>query len=335
MVDKDSNFSSDEAVENLLRNVPPRPMPPEPDAAIVRDAVRAEWRTVTGRRRRLRRVTTFAAAASVVLAVAFTINALRVPSAADVQVATIDRSVGSIFLLGDGSEMQQMQDLKTLSVGETIETDSGSGVGLAWLGGGMLRIDENTRVEFATPTEVVLHHGRVYFDSQPSELYAGITQSSVDGFSIRTEQGVVTHVGTQYMTGINAGALQVSVREGQVRVDGAYFDAEAQAGERLEVTGGARPSVTNINGHGADWHWVEMTAPVVDVDERSIYEFLAWVSRESGLALRFEGESERIARARNLVGTADWAPRESLRILMDTTVLKTEIDNGWIVISKR
>ena len=90
----------DEAVEELLEHAAPRLTPPSKDEAIVRDAVQAEWQAVTGRVRMRRRVTQFAIAASVLLGIAVAFNALQVSNAPIVQVATIDKSHGSIYLLG-------------------------------------------------------------------------------------------------------------------------------------------------------------------------------------------------------------------------------------------
>ena len=154
--DQHSELGNDRALEQLLRQVPPRPTPPESDAERVRSAVHAEWQSMTGKRRTRRLITTFAIAATVLLAVGVTINTLRVPSAVPIIVATIDKSIGSIYLLGQQSALQQIGDLSALTVGQTIVTGDDAGIGLAWSAGGSLRIDENTRVEFVSQNAVVL-----------------------------------------------------------------------------------------------------------------------------------------------------------------------------------
>ncbi len=329
-------LATDDALEALLRNAPPRPMPADEDTAAVRDAVAAEWRAVTGRRRKRRRLISLAAAATVLLAVGVTVSLLRVPSALPVQVATIDKTIGSIYLLGEQSQLQEMRDLAELTAGQVIVTGHDSGAGITWINGGSLRVDEDTRVEFVSPEEILLRSGRVYFDSQPSSLQAGNTQSSVTGFAIRTEHGVVRHVGTQYMTGVDGGAMIISVREGQVEVEGAYHDTRAKAGERLTLAGSNRPTITNISSHGDDWRWVEQMAPAVSVDERSAYEFINWVARESGLEVRFMTDAvEQRAHITMMAGSVDREPQVALRILLQTTTLDSNIENGWIVISER
>ena len=55
-----------------------------------------------------------------ILAVAATVNVLRVPSALPVPVATIDKTSGSIYLLGEQSELRETQDLAELTTGQVL-----------------------------------------------------------------------------------------------------------------------------------------------------------------------------------------------------------------------
>jgi ferric-dicitrate binding protein FerR (iron transport regulator) len=336
MTERNEILGTDAAIEALLREAPPRPAPSAEDMAGVREAVRDEWVAVSGRRRTRRRLVSFAAAATMILAVAATVNVLRVPSALPVPVATIDKSSGSIYLLGEQSELRETQDLTELTAGQILVTGPDSGAGVAWNNGGSLRIDEDTRVEFVSPDEIILRSGRVYFDSQPAPLQAGITQSSIGNFAIRTDQGVVKHVGTQYMTGINGGALTISVREGEVKVENAYQQASAVAGQQMTVVGSNRPTYTNISRHGENWHWVEQMAPEIDIDQRSAYEFISWAGRESGLEIRFVSDAvEQSAHDTVMKGTVSLEPQVALPTLLQTTDLDAHIEDGWIVVSER
>ena len=336
MTDGNETLGTDEAIEALLRKAPTRPAPSGEDIASVRDAVRGEWRAISGRRRTRRRLVSLAAAATVILTVGFTVNLLRVPSALPVPVATIDKPIGSIYLLGEQSELRETQDLAELTAGQTLVTGPDSGVGIAWNNGGSLRVDENTRVEFVSPDEIALHSGRVYFDSQSTSLQAGITQSSITSLAIRTDRGVVEHVGTQYMTGINGGALTISVREGQVRIESTHQQATAVAGQQVTVVGNNQPTYTNISRHGDNWRWVEQMAPEIDIDQRSAYEFISWAGRESGLEIRFASDAvERGAHDTKMTGTVNLEPQLALHTLLQTTDLDAHIQDGWIVINER
>lgn len=322
----------DEAVEELLEYAAPRLTPPSKDEAIVRDAVRIEWQAVSGRIRTRRRVTQFAIAATVLLGIAVAFNALQVSNAPVVQVATISKDHGTIYLLGEQSELQEMTDLEEIAAGQIIVTGDGAGIGLDWHSGGSLRIDQSTRIEFTSADSVYLHSGQIYFDSQPSELLSAITGS---GFEITTDHGSVRHLGTQYMIFADADKLSVSVREGEVLVNGAYVDeAVAVEGQQLTVSGGARPIVVNITGYGDSWDWVETMAPAVDVDGRSVDEFLRWIGRETGLQISYESPvAEQRARDGILKGNVDMDPRDELRFRMSGEDLNYRIDGGTIYVS--
>lgn len=337
MTNHEELLKSDEAIETVLRSAPPRPTPSEADIASARSALRAEWRGVYGRRRMRHRIVTFAAAASIIGAIAASIFVLRVPSALPEQVAKIERATGSIYLLGEQSVLHELPDLNELSTGQTLVTGGDSAIALAWLGGGSLRVDEDSRVELVSPGEIFLRSGRVYFDSQSSALRAHDVPRSTAEFVIRTTEGLIRHVGTQYMAGVSASGVTVSVREGQVRVAGNTVDATATAGQQLRIHGNARPSYANISAHGEIWRWAERIAPEFSVDQRSAHEFIHWVARESGLDIRFESDSvEQLAHTTRMSGgSGDMEPRAALHLLLQTTTLNAAIADGAILVTAR
>lgn len=337
MTNREELLKRDEAIESILRSAPPRPVPSAADVAQARDAVREEWLALCGRRRTRRRLVSLAAAASIIGAIAASLFALRVPSALPVQVAAIDRSAGSVYLLDDRAVLHELHDVPTLSTGQTLVTGGGGAVALTWLGGGSLRIDENSRIEFVSANEVFLHGGRVYFDSQPSALQARATPRATAAFAVGSVEGQVHHIGTQYMAGLSPDGLTVSVREGQVKVAGNTVDATATAGQQVRVRGNARPSYANISTHGGAWRWVEQISPEVTVDQRSAHEFIDWVARESGLDVRYQGDAvERLAHATRMSGgSGSLEPRAALVLLLQTTTLEAVIEDGSIIVSER
>ena len=326
------SIRDDKLVEELLGHAAPRPAPPAEDEAVVRDAVHAEWQAVTGRIRTRRRVTQFAIAATVILGLALSFNALRVGNGTAVQVATIDRSDGAIYLLGEQSELQEMTGLDAIAAGQIVVTGDAAGIGLVWGNGGSLRIDENSRVEFTSPDSIYLRYGRIYFDSQAKRVAAAISGS---GFQVNTDHGSVSHLGTQYMAFTDTGRLQVSVREGEVKVDGNYAaTATAAEGQQLTLHGAARPTIVNFHGYGEAWDWVEATAPVAEVDGKTVHEFLLWVGRETGLKITYESPAaEQKARVGILRGNIDdLNPRDELRLRMAGEDLDYHIDEGNIYV---
>lgn len=329
---EEMTIDTDDAVEALLARASPRPVPPETDAREIRAAVKSEWRSVTGRHRSRRRWVRFAAAASVLLAVFVSLNSLRTGNVDTVQVAEIGKRFGSIYLLGDNAELFEGNNLTTVTAGQTLITDSNSGIGLEWGEGGSLRVDENTRIEILSRDSVYLRSGRVYFDSTPG-LTASVPMSETEALlTIATDFGEVRHIGTQFMAAADSARLTVSVREGEVVVESAGRSAPANAGRQLVISGSGGFDVVNINAYGGAWVWAEETTPEASLDGRTVSEFLDWVSRETGLALDYRSQQARASAAQILNGRLNVPPRQALEVWMLGTDLVWQIDNGVIYV---
>ncbi len=324
-----------EALEDLLRHASPRPTPSKDDEAGVRAAVHREWRELTGRRQARRRIVQYAMAATVLIGVFAGFNLFRGPTVAAIQVATIEKNIGPVYLLGEGAELRETSDLANIMSGQVIVTGANAGLSIEWGSGGSIRIDEHTRVEFTDRQSVFLESGRVYIDSQHAPPVAELDAGGPSGVTLRTEFGDIEHLGTQYMTEIDADTLVVSVREGQVAIDGTYHEHVASPGQQVRLRGALQPSVLSINGYGEAWAWVNRTTPTADVDGKSLHEFLTWVCREMGLELEFEGQAEAVARDAILKGRIDTEPAEALRQRLATAALDWRIDEGVIYISDR
>ena len=322
------------STEELLRHALPRPMPSPEDEALVRAAVHGEWRELTGNRHTRRRFAQYAIAATVLVGVFATFNSFRTPVVPEVvRVAAIEKSFGSVYLLGEQAELRPTNDLSNILSGQTIVTGNDAGLALAWGGGGSLRVDANTRIEFKDDKSVFVESGRIYFDSQSTSFVAGIDAGGSPEFSLQTPNGKVQHVGTQFMTAIDGDALVVSVREGSVLIDGSFHEHIASSGQQVTLAGQQRPSVLSIDRAGTAWDWVSRTTPAADVDGKTLHEFLTWACREMGLELEFEGSSEAVARQAVLKGRIDTAPADAIRLRLATADLQSHIEGGVIYIS--
>jgi len=322
-----------EALEDLLRHASPRPTPSKDDEAAVRAAVRQEWRELTDRRQKRGRIAQYAIAATVLVGVFAGFNVFRGTAVEAVQVATIEKNIGPVYLLGEQAELRETADLANIVSGQVIVTGADAGLSVAWGSGGSIRIDENSRIEFTDSRSVFLESGRVYFDSQHAPMVAVLDGRGTPGVTFRTEFGEIEHLGTQYMTEVGADTLIVSVREGQVAIAGTYHDHLASPGQQVTLEGTTQPSVLSIKAYGEAWNWVNRTTPAADVDGKSLHEFLTWVCREMGLEMQFEGQAETVARNAILKGRIDTEPAEALRLRLATAALDWRIDEGVIYIS--
>lgn len=323
---------SDEAFADLLGKVPPRSAPPAADEALIREAVHAEWQLVSGRHVRRRHITSFALAASVLLAVFATLNLLRDPVSEirNQQMATIEKQFGDISV---NARIAGDVEMAVIEGGAVVETGSESGLALGWHDGGSLRIDENTMVVFEAVNQIYLKYGRVYFDSRQGPLSLQPAKSGAVKLSIRTDHGVVRHLGTQYMTRVGADELVISVREGVVSIDG-HVTARASAGQQFAISGSGELSISETNGID-DWEWVEDATPAVNLNGRFVAEALEWVSRESGRTISYASEgAEMLANQARLRGDMELPPTRALEIFMMTVDLNARIEGEVIVVSE-
>jgi ferric-dicitrate binding protein FerR (iron transport regulator) len=319
--------------EELLRQASPRPVPSPADIAAARAAVHDEWQSVTGRRRTQRFVMRFALAASLVVAALVGFSLVRTPSPVPIQVAEVVMDFGPVYLSGDDSELRATSGQAELMAGQTVVTGDDAGLAINWGAGGSLRVDENTRLTLTGPDRVQLTSGRVYFDSISTLLQPGADDGNSARLLLETMHGVVRHVGTQYMADVSRDSLVVSVREGQVEIDGRFHQGRAREGQQVTMSGSQQPSILRIDPSGRQWHWVARRTPLADVDGKTLHEFLVWACRETGLRLQFEGNAEAVARNTVLRGKIDTEPAEALRLRLATTALDWRIEEGVIYIT--
>lgn len=340
-----SDDSSDDALEALFARAAPRPLP-RPDREIqIREQVRQAWQRNV-RRRAQRRYTLMAIAASVVLVTTVSLlwyQLLPVP-ADSAAVAMVDKRFGELHIAdASGVPYYPSDGPFALLPGQAIETGDNSGLAMTWNNGGSLRLDEFTSISVTAANEIYLQRGRVYFDSDPVTSNASISRGGApDILAIRTDHGLVTPLGTRYVTQQLRDSLVVLVRQGKVSVNGTVngtgFSANALEGERLLVSTGDEPVVVPADAYGEEWAWIEKTTPAWNAEGRTIFEFLSWVSRESGRPVRFDSPmAEQLARTETLVGygVVELEPSVALRIVLMTTGLDWAIKDGAVVVSER
>jgi len=337
----ESGIPSDEALEALFARAAARPLPRAEREMEIREQVRVAWQRSV-RRRHHRSYALLALAASVVVATTIGMlwyQSLTVP--ADIRpVAMVDKRFGDVRIAdASGVPYHPSEGAFALSPGQTIKTAGKAGLAMTWNNGGSLRLDENTSISLTAANEIYLQHGRLYFDSDPATSnVVALRSGRPEVLAIRTDHGMVTPLGTRYVTQQLNDSLVVMVRQGKVSVDGAGFSANALEGERLLVSSSDAPVVVPVDSYGEEWDWIERTTPAWNTEGRTIFEFLNWVSRESGRPIRFESPvAEQLARTESLIGygLVDLEPSVALRIVLMTTNLDWTIKDGTVVVTER
>jgi ferric-dicitrate binding protein FerR (iron transport regulator) len=264
------------AVAALLKLAGERDQPSPAGVQRARDAARRSWRQGLARAGSSTATSTWRPRPWLLLAVAASSVAVlalagwwsRSAQAPAVVVARVIAAQGETSVRG----------LTTLRVGEELSTAAGR-VALAAGDALSLRLDQNTRVRLEGEGHVTLLQGGLYVDS------GGL--SARTALRIDTPAGPVRHVGTQYQVRVSEGRTQVQVREGRVALARPRGVLDLGAGDAVAVLGDAVRVEHDQPGHGAAWEWATTIAPVFDIENRPLSEFLAWVAREQGWQLRF------------------------------------------------
>jgi ferric-dicitrate binding protein FerR (iron transport regulator) len=331
MSEKDRPAPDDAELARLFAQAAVRPRPRAKSEAAAFDALRGEWQQVV-RQRRQRRVAPLAVAASVLLAIAAVIGLTTRSAGIDpgAAVAAIARAEGTeITWRDENTQTQPLASTVDLRIGQRLSTGAGSRVALAWHGGGSLRMDEHTRIEFVSARSVRLVAGSVYFGS------AAPGQSAGAALSIQTPAGEVLHVGTQFMMRVDGDEVELSVREGQVRVTGDGFELVVRPGEQLDLDPGGLRSRRSIESYDETWSWTQAIAPRERLEGRTAFEILAWAARETGRHIDYAPGAEALARQTIVRGLDERTPEDALRILPLFTDLEYEVRADAIVLRAR
>ena len=304
-------------LERLLRSAGPRMEPPPEVAAAVRAAVAAEWRASLEARRpqgRTRSPWWFAAAASV--AVVGTAVWLAVPRfLPPAAVATAVRVEGGVEIRHDDSGAWAPLPVQApVREGDTLRTGADGRVALQRADGLEVRIDTATTLALAASDAAELRTGRVYVD-------AGAARGSSGAFTVATTGGDVHHLCTQYGVTFRSGTLDVAVREGSVAIEGRHAPVVANAGEWVQLSPDGQVTRGQVSPHADAWRWTQAIAPGFVIEGRTLDEFLAWASRETGHRLVYaSADAARTAETLELRGSVGGLePEAAVAAVMTTT----------------
>lgn len=213
-----------------------------------------------------------------------------------------------------------------LSMNARLQT--GQGRGSLMIGDSLsLRLDNSTALTIEDDSTVRLLAGVIYIDS------GGLNAAT--NLRVLTPAGEVRHEGTQYLIQVNGELTQIKVREGRVRLNAARNGGAVSivAGEQIRVEND-EISKASVPLFGPDWEWASTMATTIDIDNRPLIEFLAWITREHGWQLRYASVAEeRAVQSIRLHGSAMGAtPLDTLRRVSLITGLSMQVDNGVLLV---
>ncbi len=327
---RDKNTSQDDKfIAELLQLAGPRADPPVERAERVRASVRAHWQQSTARGRRPRRerlVWLSAAAAALVMAIGV-VQPWRDAPDAGAGMARIVSQAGSVTV-AQGGEAPARSD--TLMPGDRLETGADGALIFIAASGHEVRVDSDTRLELLAADRLALTAGAVYVDSRDAATVASL--------GVVTPHGVARDIGTRFAVRVADDAVEVLVRDGEVRLsaEAGADDWPAGAGEGLRrLAGSAEVERFELPSWDERWSWTRELASF-DVDGSPAIDYLEWLCREYGWTLRM-ADQEAVARAQEATrGDVPGLPAlDSLRVVMRTHLLAFELDEarGELIVS--
>jgi ferric-dicitrate binding protein FerR (iron transport regulator) len=281
---------------------------------------------------RRRRVRTFAAAASVATVAVLGGIVLLSGSTSGQHLAQVARIDGRVTR--DAGLLQPSRALIAdagIYVGDEISTSDDARVAFSFGNGFSLRLDTNSRVQVVAADRVLLERGALYIDAAPGERTA-------TNFIVDTRIGAVRHLGTQYEVRTIAEGIQVSVREGRVAIDKDGVLHAGEAGEQLSIKENGTVDRSNLAPDDRLWQWTNQVAPIFNIENRPLVEFLDWLARETGDSIEYATpQAQQEAQQTILRGSIDGLePQAALAAVLATTALQANDDGAnRLVISAR
>jgi ferric-dicitrate binding protein FerR (iron transport regulator) len=162
-----------------------------------------------------------------------------------------------------------------------LSTGPGGMAAIRLAGGPSLRVGVLTELTFSAARVVDLRHGDLYIDSGAGPAGGALP------IEIRTPLGRVRDVGTQFALRLTDDALVVSVREGSAVLARAGRTYTAGAGTRLRAPASGAVETGTVAPRGSEWDWALGVAPPFEMEGRTLRDYIAWLSRETGWRVEF------------------------------------------------
>ena len=127
------------------------------------------------------------------------------------------------------------------------------------------------------------------------------------------------------------------LRHGTIQVERAGPVDRGTAGEQLRVDPTGQVERTTVAAWDARWNWLHSVTPPLDIEGRSVADFLQWAGRETGRSVVYGTPAARAAAERIVLhGTIEGLdPATALRAVLSTTRLQHATDGGALVITAK
>jgi len=317
---------SDDPVARLVRLGGARATAPGDRRARVRQRVHDLWGETVKRDRLRGRVLIaprLAAALAILAGAGLWLWQRGLPAGAP--AATVERADGRV-LLQDGSIAGTG---RVLPAGARVTTAPDGRAALRLIDGASVRLDLGTELRLVSPRVLELRRGAAYVDS-------GARTAGESLLEIGTAFGRVRDVGTQFEIRLANDRLRLSVREGAAvlaRDDRIY---PVPGGTSLRVDRSGAVETVAIAPRGEEWDWTLAVAPPFRLEGRTLRDYLAWLSRETGWKVEYDDPSIAAGAADVILhgSTAGLRPDQTPDVVLPACGLRHRLDGAMLTVAR-
>lgn len=338
-------------LEELMREAGPREAIPPGDLDSIRDSAREEWRDLVARQESrpapgFGRYLALAAGLLIAAGVGWWLwpGAAPEPPAIVAKVELTRGLVearfpdaagragrGTVTRLAAGGELVAGTEIET----GVSAAESPSRIALTLGEGVSVRADEGTVIELLSDRRIRLERGAVYADTGS---HAALRKPIAEPIEIVTAHGNITDIGTRFEVRVGDSeetSLRIRVRDGAVALHRDGEAIEVSAAEQIALLADGTVTRTTVAPAEEGWAWAREAAPAIGIEGRSLREYLDWVSRETGLEIRFASAGLAAAAAEiRLFGSIEGlTPEESLEIVLPGSALTWTVEGENLLIS--
>ena len=216
---------------------------------------------------------------------------------------------------------------KTIHPGDYIRTKSKNRLLIELDNGNSFRVDENTQLQIVNRNEINLDHGQIYIES--SQQYPS------SKLMILTHLAEVNHIGTRYLVSLRNDKLDVAVRDGKVVINNDAGINEVDNGFEASLNLAGEIQQQPITSYDSKWEWTQKIAKSFNIQDKTVAEYLAWVSAETGYEIHWESTSDKVNATKVILSGSinGVSPMDSLDVILPTTRFNYQLNESAIHIS--
>lgn len=332
---------TDAIIERLVQDAGVREMPSATIESGSFVVVQAAWQDAVQQRQKAKRVTYFAVAATVLIAVGATFAWQKYAQAPSF-VASVAELKGAAQKNRD-NEVVAIEANARLTVGDELQTMPGGKVLLHRDSGLSVIVGPATRIVWESRDELRLLAGVLYVDTGVNETLAAGNDNQVtrDAFTVLTHAGRITHIGTQFSVDARDSEVRVAVRSGAVLLQTHNRESQIARGDNVRLTLDGtlvRERLPSTADHtSGPWDWLALSNPQFAIENRSLFDVMRDMSAASGMELHFASQAiETQTRSLVLHGPPlKLAPLAALDAVLLTTQLQANRQTNRVQIDER